>query len=65
MKQSWIETYKGQWYLNKRHGQGQQRYSDGAIYIGDWVQDKRQGHGEIKYPDSTTYEVTCLKSQFS
>ncbi|CAF0793589.1 unnamed protein product [Brachionus calyciflorus] len=50
------QTYKGQWYLNKRHGQGSQKYSDGSVYTGDWIRDKRQGHGELEYPNGNLYD---------
>jgi len=50
------QNYKGLWYYNKRHGQGEQRYSDGSKYVGDWIRDKRQGHGEFTQLDGTFYE---------
>jgi len=45
------QTYQGQWYYNRRHGQGVQRFMDGSTYTGDWIRDKRQGHGELEYLD--------------
>ena len=50
------QNFKGQWYFNKRHGQGSQRYSDGSVYTGDWIRDKRQGHGELIYSNGTVYD---------
>lgn len=50
------QNYKGQWYLNKRHGQGSQKYSDGSVYTGDWIRDKRQGHGELEYSNGNVYD---------
>jgi hypothetical protein len=50
------QGYQGQWYYNKRHGQGVQRFNDGSTYTGDWIRDKRQGHGELEYLDGTYYD---------
>lgn len=50
------QNFKGQWYLNKRHGQGSQKYSDGSVYTGDWIRDKRQGHGDLEYSNGNVYD---------
>jgi len=42
------DSYQGEWYLHKRHGQGTYTYAaTGSHYRGTWDDGKKKGSGEI------------------
>lgn len=51
-----IETYKGEWKNDKRHGYGIIEDSDGFSYVGEWSENMRHGLGVATYPDGTKLE---------
>ena len=51
-----IETYKGEWKNDKRHGYGIIEDTDGFSYIGEWSENMRHGLGVATYPDGTKLE---------
>jgi len=51
-----IETYKGEWKNDKRHGYGVIEDADGFSYIGEWSENMRHGLGVATYPDGTKLE---------
>ena len=51
-----IETYKGEWKNDKRHGYGVIEDTDGFSYIGEWSENMRHGLGVASYPDGTKLE---------
>lgn len=51
-----IETYKGEWRNDKRHGYGVIEFSDGYSYVGEWSENMRHGLGVATYPDGTKLE---------
>lgn len=51
-----IETYKGEWKNDKRHGYGIIEDADGFSYIGEWSENMRHGLGVATYPDGTKLE---------
>lgn len=40
-----LYTYDGNWFENKRHGEGTADYTNGDIYKGTWLKDKMNGTG--------------------
>ena len=51
-----IETYKGEWKNDKRHGYGIIEDNDGFSYVGEWSENMRHGLGVATYPDGTKLE---------
>lgn len=51
-----IETYKGEWKNDKRHGYGIIEDTDGFSYVGEWSENMRHGLGVATYPDGTKLE---------
>lgn len=51
-----IETYKGEWKNDKRHGLGIIEDTDGFSYIGEWSENMRHGLGVAFFPDGTKLE---------
>ena len=51
-----VETYKGEWKNDKRHGYGIIEFSDGYSYVGEWSENMRHGLGVATYPDETKLE---------
>lgn len=51
-----IETYKGEWKSDKRHGLGTIEDTDGFSYIGEWSENMRHGLGVATFPDGTKLE---------
>ena len=49
--------------MNKMHGQGVFKWSDGRVYDGFFVNDYRQGQGSLTWPDNSKYEGTWLKGK--
>jgi hypothetical protein len=43
-------TYTGEWYKDKRHGDGVMEYTDGSIYMGEWYHDTEYD-GILEYTD--------------
>jgi hypothetical protein len=37
--------YEGDWFEDKQHGMGHEKWPDGAEYIGQYVEGKKQGKG--------------------
>lgn len=51
-----LETYTGNWVMNKRTGIGSQKYADGSEYSGNWLDDRKHGQGKLVLADRTTYQ---------
>ena len=51
-----IETYKGEWMKDKRHGFGIVEDTDGFSYVGEWYENMRHGLGVAVFPDETKLE---------
>lgn len=49
-----VQQYEGNWELDKKCGQGKQKYSDGGIYEGQFKDNARNGQGTITYPNNNT-----------
>nr|XP_023414897.1 radial spoke head 1 homolog isoform X2 [Loxodonta africana] len=47
--------YIGEYFKNKKHGQGTFIYPDGSRYEGEWADDQRHGHGVYYYINNDTY----------
>jgi hypothetical protein len=45
-----LEEYTGQWWLDRRHGEGTYRFASGAVYRGQWENDLVHGFGQLLFP---------------
>jgi hypothetical protein len=48
----------------KKHGKGEMRYSNGAIYDGEWKNDKQNGNGKYEFPKSQEYGTATYVGEF-
>ena len=47
-------VYTGDWYANKKHGNGHMKWLDGSReYTGDFRDDERNGHGTYTWENGT------------
>ncbi len=46
------DCYEGQWWLDRRHGEGSFRFSGGAVYRGQWENDLAHGTGLLSFKDT-------------
>lgn len=50
------DRYEGEFYDNKRDGQGTYYYKSGNKYVGDWIDGERTGKGTFYWTDGDRYE---------
>ena len=55
-------VYKGQWFENKKHGIGEETFSDGSSYIGEYKNNQMEGQGSYTWADKTKYIGEFLHS---
>jgi len=46
------DSYEGQWWLDRRHGEGSFRFCGGAMYRGQWEHDLAHGTGLLTFKDA-------------
>ena len=51
-------TYEGQYFEDKKHGQGIFEWESGNVYNGAYYDDERQGYGVMTWTDGSTYMGT-------
>lgn len=49
------ETYKGQWSMNLKHGQGVKRFVNGDKYEGEWKRGLEDGQGSYHWNNGNHY----------
>jgi hypothetical protein len=50
------DTYRGDVFRGKRHGQGAFQWSNGQSFIGPWEADQPRGRGVLRYANGDQYE---------
>ena len=56
--------YIGEWSrAAKRHGRGEQTWTDGSKYVGWWAQDMANGKGRLIHADGDVYEGEWLNDK--
>jgi hypothetical protein len=48
-------VYRGEFFLNKKHGRGVMEWEDGRQYQGQFLDDDFHGEGVMKWPDGRQY----------
>lgn len=48
--------YKGEYWNDKKHGQGRFDWQSGNYYIGSYHLDERHGYGEMYWADGQIYK---------
>lgn len=48
--------YKGDYYDDKKHGEGHFQWESGNYYIGSYLNDLRHGYGEMYWADGQNYK---------
>ena len=48
--------YKGMFRMNRKHGRGTLKWSDGRVYTGEFVNDMQHGMGTLAFPDGSTFK---------
>lgn len=59
------KQYSGGWKNDKRHGYGENWYSETEYFEGEWYADKRSGWGRMYYEDGSVYEGEWYDDQRS
>lgn len=54
----YVEEYKGQWWLDRRQGEGIYRFASGAVYRGQWENGLAHGFGQLLFPHTTAISLT-------
>jgi hypothetical protein len=57
------EQYTGQWWLDRRHGEGTYHFASGAVYRGQWDNDLAHGMGQFIFPSYTATTSTVPSLQ--
>lgn len=50
-----VNTYEGEYKLDKKCGEGVFNWASGNIYRGLYKDDERDGHGEMRWTDGSVY----------
>ena len=50
------ESYTGSWKADMQEGEGEYRFSSGALYVGSFSKGAFHGHGRYTFPDGAFYE---------
>jgi hypothetical protein len=48
--------YEGDYYMDKKHGYGEFKWSSGNVYKGNYKSDLRNGYGEMYWTDGSVYK---------
>jgi hypothetical protein len=57
------DIYVGEFYENKKQGEGLYTFPDGVKFFGSFYNDLREGNGRIIYTDGVSMEVNCVKDK--
>ena len=50
-----IVRYEGDWFEDQQHGDGIEKWTDGAVYEGKYVNGMKHGKGLFKWADGSSY----------
>lgn len=57
--------YKGELVKDKKQGEGEIKYADGAVYAGYWENDLRAGKGKYTWPNGGYYDGEWKNNQIN
>ena len=60
-----IRDNDGEWYMDKRHGNGTYAYSDGGLYQGQFNAGKVHGQGTYTSPQGDTQQGQCMYGKYT
>ena len=49
-------TYSGEYFNDKKHGEGSYKWKSGSYYKGSFYNDQRHGYGEMYWVDGSSYK---------
>jgi hypothetical protein len=58
-------SYNGSWKDGRKHGNGEETYTDGSKYIGHFVDNVRNGTGKFIWPNGCYYEGNIKDNKFN
>ena len=54
------QTYEGEFFRDRRHGEGIYMWPDESTYSGTFYMDKKEGYGTFTFSNSNKFEVKVL-----
>ena len=54
------QTYEGEFFRDRRHGEGIYTWPDESTYSGTFYMDKKEGYGTFTFSNSNKFEVKIV-----